>query len=408
MGYTTTVFERFDAQELVREFGSPLYVYDEKTLRTRCREMKNLMQYPHFRVNYSAKANTNVELLKIICAEGLDVDAMSPGEMYMELKAGFTPDQIMFVGNNVSAQEMKFATERGILVSVDSLSQLETLCAVNPGGEVCLRINPEIGAGHHEKVVTGGKKAKFGIAISDLVQAKAIASAADVTIVGLNQHIGSCFLETEAYVEAAARMLDIAATFPGLRMVDIGGGFGIPYHHQEEQRLDLTHLGEMLDALVDRWTKEHWALTVRIEPGRYIPCESGAILGTVHSVKNNFGNTFIGTDVGFNVLARPVMYDSFHEIDIVPRTPREEEVYYEGPVYIVGNICESGDILAHDRAFPQAEVGDLVLVHDAGAYGFTMASNYNSRPLPAEVLLQEDGSVRLIRRRQTIEELWPE
>lgn len=406
MAYTTTVFN-FPAQDLVREFGSPLYVYDEKTLRTRCKEMKSLMQYPNFRVNYSAKANTNVELLKIICAEGLDVDAMSPGEMYLELKAGFTADRIMFIGNNVSRQEMKFATEHGILVSVDSLSQLEMLCQVNSGGEVCLRINPEIGAGHHEKVITAGKKAKFGIAIDDLPQAKTIAAAAQVNIIGLNQHIGSLFLEPEAYVEAAARMLEVAATFPGLKMVDIGGGFGIPYHHEEEPRLDILRLGALLDKLVGQWVKEYWPLTVRIEPGRYIPAESGAILGTVHSVKNNFNTVFIGTDVGFNVLARPVMYDSFHEIDVIPYQQRELS-YYQEPVYVVGNICESGDILAHDRPFPLTEVSDLILVHDAGAYGFTMASNYNSRPLPAEVLLQEDGSVRLIRHRQTIEELWPE
>ncbi|MGE5381008.1 MAG: diaminopimelate decarboxylase, partial [Methylocystaceae bacterium] len=315
MGYTTRLFDHFDAQDLIREYGSPLYVYDEKILRTRCQEMKNLLQYPHFRVNYSAKANTNVELLKIICSEGLDVDAMSPGEMYLELKAGFTADHIMFIGNNVSAEEIKFAVERGILVSVDSLSQLETLCSVNPGGEVCLRINPEIGAGHHEKVVTAGKKAKFGIAISDLPQAKAITAAANVNIVGLNQHIGSLFLEPEAYVEAAGRMLEVAATIPGLKMIDLGGGFGVPYRHDEEPRLDLKALGQMLDSLITSWTREHWPLIVRIEPGRYIPCECGAILGTVHSLKNNFNTIFIGTDVGFNVLARPVMYDSYHEID---------------------------------------------------------------------------------------------
>lgn len=407
MGYVTKIFDRFGAEDLIREFGSPLYVYDEQTLRARCREMKNLLNYPNFRVNYSAKANTNLELLKIIREEGLDVDAMSPGEMYLELKAGFTPDRIMFVGNNVSAQEMKFATERGILVSVDSLSQLETLCSVSPHGEVCLRINPMIGAGHHEKVVTGGKKAKFGIAIHDLPQAQAIADAAGVTIVGLNQHIGSLFLDPAAYVQAAERMLAVAATMPGLTMVDLGGGFGIPYHHGNEQRLDLQQLGSMLDQLITSWVKDHWPLTIRVEPGRYVPCESGIILGTIHSVKNNFSNTFLGTDVGFNVLARPVMYDSYHEIDIIPQTPREE-AYYEGPVYVVGNICESGDILAHDRPIPVAQVGDLLLVHDTGAYGFTMASNYNSRPLPAEVLLQEDGQVRLIRRRQTIEELWPD
>lgn len=406
MAYEKQVFGKVDVLQLLQEYGSPLYVYDEEILRERCRELRTLIKYPQFRVNYSAKANTNVELLKIIHDEGLDVDAMSPGEMYLEMKAGFTSDRMMFIGNNVSRDELQYAVDRGIYVSVDSLSQLALLGEVNRGGQVCLRINPGIGAGHHEKVVTGGKKAKFGIAIEDLPKAQEIAASYDMTITGLNQHIGSLFLESEAYVAAAAQLLEITATLPSVQVVDLGGGMGIPYKHEQEPRLDLQKLGQELDALIGKWVDEHWPITVRIEPGRYIVAECGTVLGTVTAVKHNYNTNFVGCDIGFNTLIRPAMYDSYHEVSVVPASNREYQEY-EQAVYLVGQICESGDILAHDRVLPVCREGDGIIIHDAGAYGFAMASSYNSRPLPAEVLIQKDGRVRLIRRAQSLKDLWP-
>jgi len=407
LGYEKLVFGKADVHALLEEYGSPLYVYDEEILRKRCQEMRTLLKYPRFRVNYSAKANTNVELLKIICSEDLDVDGMSPGEMYLEMKAGFTPDRITFIGNNVSLPEMQYAVSQGILVSVDSLSQLRLLGKVNRGGSVCLRINPGIGAGHHAKVVTGGKKAKFGIAVEDLGLAQEIAANCDMTITGLNQHIGSLFLQPDAYLAAAAFILDLAAQLPSIEMVDLGGGFGIPYQHRIETRLDLTALGEQLDQLINDWVSAHRPITVRTEPGRYVVAECGALLGTVTAVKENYNTFFVGTDLGFNTLVRPVMYDSYHEISVVPPVERPYREY-EKPVYVVGQICESGDILAHDRVMPCCQEGDAMIVHDAGAYGFAMASTYNSRPLPAEVLIQKDGGVRVIRKAQTLEDLWPD
>jgi len=405
MGYENLVFGKIDVHELLKEYGSPLYVYDEETLRNRCREMKNLLKYPHFRVNYSAKANTNVELLKMIASEDLDVDGMSPGEMHLEMKAGFTPDRITFIGNNVSQQELQYAVERNILVSVDSLSQLQTLGEINRGGRVCVRINPGIGAGHHDKVITGGKKAKFGVAVEDLHIAQDIAAGYGMTITGLNQHIGSLFLDTQAYVAAAAFILEVAATLPSVEMVDLGGGFGIPYRHNTEARLDLLKLGNELDHLVEDWVAAHRPITIKTEPGRYVVAECGAILGTVTAVKENYNTFFVGTDVGFNTLIRPVMYDSYHEISIAPPEERPYQEY-DKAVYVVGQICESGDILAHDRTIPCCREGDALIVHDAGAYGFVMASTYNSRPLPAEVLIEKNGNVRLIRKRQTLDDLW--
>ncbi|MFA7078803.1 MAG: diaminopimelate decarboxylase [Syntrophomonas sp.] len=407
MGFEKLVFGKKDVHELLSEFGSPLYVYDEEILRKRCREMKSLLTYPRFRVNYSAKANTNVELLKIVRSEGLDVDGMSPGEMYLEMKAGFPSDRITFVGNNVPRNELQFAVDHGILVSVDSLSQLKLLGEINRGGSVCLRINPGIGAGHHDKVITGGKKAKFGIAVEDLPLAQEIAARCEMTICGLNQHIGSLFLQPDAYVAAAAAILELAAMIPSVETVDLGGGFGIPYRHGVEARLDLAALGAQLDTLINDWATSHRPISIRTEPGRYVVAECGALLGTVTAVKENYNTFFVGTDIGFNTLVRPVMYDSYHEISVVPRAERPYEEYSK-PVYVVGQICESGDILAHDRVIPCCHEGDALIVHDAGAYGFAMASTYNSRPLPAEVLVEKDGTIRLIRKAQTLQDLWPD
>jgi len=405
LGFDNLVFGKKDAHQLLEEYGSPLYVYDEVTLRQRCREMRSLLSYPRFRVNYSAKANTNVELLKIICSEDLDVDGMSPGEMHLEMMAGFPADRITFIGNNVSLDEFRYAVERGIAVSVDSISQLKTLGEVNRGGSVCLRINPGIGAGHHAKVVTGGKKAKFGIAVEDLPKAQEVAAQYQMTITGLNQHIGSLFLEPDAYVEAAAFILATAASLTSVEMVDLGGGFGIPYRHGIEPRLDLARLGTMLDDLIKDWVARNRPLLVRTEPGRYVVAECGALLGTVTAVKENYHTYFVGTDIGFNTLVRPAMYDSYHEISVAPGKERPY-AEFDKPVFVVGNICESGDILVHDRVIPCCQEGDAVIVHDAGAYGFAMASTYNSRPLPAEVLITAGGEVRLIRRAQTLQDLW--
>jgi diaminopimelate decarboxylase len=327
--------------------------------------------------------------------------------MYLEMKAGFPSDRITFVGNNVPRNELQFAVDHGILVSVDSLSQLKLLGEINRGGSVCLRINPGIGAGHHDKVITGGKKAKFGIAVEDLPLAQEIAARCEMTICGLNQHIGSLFLQPDAYVAAAAAILELAAMIPSVETVDLGGGFGIPYRHGVEARLDLAALGAQLDTLINDWATSHRPISIRTEPGRYVVAECGALLGTVTAVKENYNTFFVGTDIGFNTLVRPVMYDSYHEISVVPRAERPYEEYSK-PVYVVGQICESGDILAHDRVIPCCHEGDALIVHDAGAYGFAMASTYNSRPLPAEVLVEKDGTIRLIRKAQTLQDLWPD
>lgn len=401
----TNFYGKENPISLIETFGSPLYVYSEDIFRARCRELKNLVTYPNFTVNFSVKANGNLSLIKIAKEEGLNVDAMSPGEIYVELLAGIEPEKILYISNNVSAEEMQYAIDRNILVSVDSLSQLELLGSLNPGGKVCIRFNPGVGAGHHEKVVTGGKKTKFGVMPSMIEEVKAILSKYDLTLVGINQHIGSLFMEGDKYIEGAQSLFDIAMNFDHLEFLDIGGGFGIPYNKQAGQgRLDLGDLGTKLSQVffdfAERYGKQ---IMFKIEPGRYITAESGILLGQVYAVKQNYDTKYIGTDLGFNVLKRPVMYDSHHDVEIYRSSDVKSS--QSEKVNIVGNICESGDIIAKERLLPEIFEGDVLGVLDAGAYGYCMASNYNNRLRPAEVLITQEGTAQLIRRRDTFEDL---
>jgi len=394
-------FDGHDPFELIRTFGSPLYVYRESIFRERCREMKQLSSYPRFSVNYSVKANTNLTLLKIAREEGLHADAMSPGEIFAEEAAGYTPSEIFFISNNASAEELRFAVERGIMVSVDSVSQLSLYGKTFPHTKVALRINSGVGAGHSDKVVTGGHKTKFAILEEQLEEACAIAEQYDLTIAGLNQHIGSFVLDAETYLGGVRALLPIAMRFPDLEFIDLGGGFGMPYE-PSQQRLDLQELKDGLDPLLFGFARQYGReIEFKIEPGRYIAAECCVLVGTVNALKSNEGDLYCGTDLGFNNLIRPVLYDSYHDVETLPvREGAAIRVYN-----VVGNICESGDIIAKERPLPEMQEGDLAVVYDAGAYGYSMSSQYNNRLRPAEVLLGEDGRVRLIRRRDTLEDL---
>lgn len=391
--------------ELIKEYGSPLYVYNEAILRERCRDMKNFIKYKNFSVSFSAKANSNIHLLKIVREEGLNVDAMSEGEIYVQLKAGFDPKQIFYIPNNVSENEFRYAAYNGVNVSVDSLSQLELFGKINMGGKVAVRFNGGIGAGHNEKVVTAGKKAKFGVDPEYISKVKQIAATYNLKIIGINQHIGSLFMEGSAYIESLKMLLSIAENFRELEFIDMGGGFGVPYRKQTgEERLDLEKLGNEVDSLILEWTKKYGKeIEFRIEPGRYICAECGVLLGSVNTIKVNYGTKYIGTDIGFNILIRPVMYNSHHDIEVYKKNDIKSAECEK--VTVVGNICESGDIIAEDIILPKIEEGDVIGVLDAGAYGYVMSSNYNNRLRPAEILIKQNGEEQVIRRRDTLEDL---
>jgi diaminopimelate decarboxylase len=394
-----------DPFHLSEKYGTPLYVYNENILRNRCRDLKGLISYSNFTVNYSPKANSNVELIKIAKSEGLRVDAMSPGEIHLNMLAGYKPGEILYISNNVNEDEFRFAIDAGVNISVDSVSQLELFGRINPGGRVAFRVNPGIGAGHHAKVITAGQKTKFGIEMDSIPQVKKIIKEYSLKLIGINQHIGSLFMDGVAYLKSTANILTVARQFDDLEFIDFGGGFGIPYEKQSGQsRLDLKELGGKLSEVIHSWVKEYRKeIEFKIEPGRYIVAESGILLGQVNALKTNYSIKYIGTDLGFNVLIRPVMYDSHHDIEIY----RGTNILSSGEelVTIVGNICETGDIIAKDRKLPEIFENDILGVLDSGAYGYSMSSNYNSRLKPAEVLIEADGNPRLIRRRDTLDDL---
>jgi len=398
-------FENMDPRQLTTQYGSPLFVYSERILRQRCREIKNLITYPKFIANYSTKANSNLELLKIIRSEGFHADAMSPGELHLLKMAGFKAHQMINISNNVSSEEMAYAIDNRCLISVDSVSQLQRLGSEHPGIDVMIRFNPGMGAGHHEKVVTAGKQTKFGVSAAEVQEVKRVLSDFRLNLVGINMHIGSLFMDPDIYVPPVKSLLALAELFPTLKVIDFGGGFGVPYHkHRGEARLDLTALGKKLDEVIKDFVgKTGYQGAFMVEPGRYISAESGVLLGTVHAIKEQFGTRYIGTDLGFNVIHRPVLYNSHHDIEVYPR--RKRLLSENDRVTVVGNICETGDIIARNRRLPAIEENDSLAVLDAGAYCYTMCSNYNQRLKPAEVLIDLDGRVRLIRRRESIEDL---
>jgi diaminopimelate decarboxylase len=396
-------YQGHDPRELAEKFGSPLYVYNERIFRQRCREMLKLSTYPKFAVNYAIKANTNLTLLKIAREEGCRADISSAGEAFAAMSAGFTPDEMLFVVNNVSADELAYAVKIGMTVSVDSLSQLETLGRVNPGGKICLRFNPGIGGGHHKKVVTGGDGTKFGIMPEYIPEVKNILQKYNLKLIGINHHIGSQNWG-DLYLEGVDALLNLAREFDDLEFIDLGGGFAIPYHKQTgEKPLDLQAVGNALDKhLFDFAASYGKELTFLIEPGRYLTAECGVILGTVHSTKTNGATNYAGTDLGFSVLKRPTVYDAHHDIEIYSRKPSNGE---NKTINIVGNQCESGDYIAHERELPPLNEGDIIGVLDAGAYGYSMSCVYNHRPRPAEILIQESDEIKLIRRRDTFEDM---
>ena len=411
----TDFFAGNNPENIASEYGTPVYVYNEKILRDRMAKVaKVIIKYP-YTANYSVKANTNIHILKLALEEGLNCDAMSVGEITLLMKAGFPVERIFFVPNNVAPYELAFALKNGVMTSLDSLSQLELF------GEVCnqmkiepekrkcaVRINPGVGAGHHEKVVTGGKKTKFGIAEYSIPQIFEIAEKYQITIAGINQHIGSLFMDPQPYLDAVTNLLRIAHQFKNLEFIDFGGGYGIPYHKLDDEK-DFpmedfkTRLEPILDEFVASYGK---APLFKSEPGRFCVAEGSVILGRVHATKENSGIQFAGSDIGMNVLVRPSMYDSHHDIEVFrdgELVSRDEADLTEQTV--TGNICESGDILAKNRLLPKIEEGDLLCVLDTGAYGWSMCSTYNSRPRPAEVMICANGKVKQIRRKETIEDL---
>lgn len=399
-----------DACELVEEFGTPIYVIDENRIRNNYNRFYNAFTkyYSDFKVFYACKANTNIAVMKILEDEGCCIDAVSPGEVYISKKLGFSGDRILFTGNNIKNEEMEFVAGEDVILNIDSVSALKRLAkSIDPKGKkISFRVNPMVGAGHHDHCITGGVMSKFGIMEDEAVEVYKLAKELGFIPVGMHSHIGSGILDPEPFKLAIESTMNIAGKVHkeadvDFEFLDFGGGVGIPYT-PEEKLLDLDHFAEENMKLFKEKLEEFdmGEPTLYLEPGRYLVGDASVLLVEVNSVKQSY-RKFIGVDAGFNTLLRPAMYDSYHHIVVANRM--DDEATEE--VDIAGDVCESGDLFARDRPLPEIEEGDILAICNAGAYGFTMASNYNTRPLPAEILVK-DGKPMVIREKQTFEDIF--
>ncbi len=400
--------ENVPAVKLAEKFGTPLYVISESKIRENYRRLYEAFsnRYDKFRILYSAKANTNISVLKILHDEGAYVDTVSAGEVYIALKAGFKPYEILYTGIDVGDLELKYILDSGVMVNVDSLPQLNRLLKFGIPEVLSVRINTEYGAGHHEYVVTASKFAKFGMNENSALEAYRIAKEAGVKKFGIHMHIGSGITEVTPFIKSGMRLLEIArkiCTKLGISFdfIDFGGGLGVPYR-PEDQELDLDIFCSRLVGLF-RSKLSEFSLgnpELWIEPGRFIVAEAGILLTRVNAIKILPHKRFAFVDAGFNVLLRPAMYGAYHHIVVTNRLNEKPAEVYD----VAGPICESGDIIAKERMLPKMCEGDLLAVLNVGAYGFSMSSQYNSRPRPAEVLVKGD-KIALIREAETFEDL---
>ena len=399
---------------LAQQHGTPLWVYDADTIRQRIADLQVFDT-----VRFAQKANSNTHILRLMRAQGVVVDAVSRGEIERALAAGYTADQtpgatsgIVFTADLFDAATLDTVVRHGVPVNAGSIDMLEQLGQRSPGHAVWLRINPGFGHGHSNKTNTGGEHSKHGIWHADLGAALAAIQRHGLRLVGLHMHIGSG-VDYGHLQQVCAAMVDLVKRAGvAVEAISAGGGLSIPYR-EGDARIDTAHYFSLWDA-ARREIASHLGRPVHLElePGRYLVAESGALLTEVRATKAMGRNAFALVDAGFSDLMRPSMYGAFHGISVIPAT----DAMGEGerplqPTVVAGPLCESGDVFTQGeggvvltRELPQARVGDLLVLHDAGAYGASMSSNYNSRPLIAEVLV-DGGSHRLIRRRQTVAEL---
>ena len=401
-------FDGVSAVDLAEAFDTPLYVIGESRIRENYRRLYTALtrNYEKIRVYYAAKANTNLSVLKILEKEGACLDAVSPGEVFMALTAGFTPERILFTGTSVRNDELKFLADSNVNVNVDSQSQLERLLKIKVPEIISVRVNPEVGAGHHDHCITAGKNSKFGLWENNAVNAYKRAKEAGIERFGIHMHVGSGVLDATPFILALDKLLSVAKRVHdevGLtfEFVDMGGGIGVPYK-PEDKPLDLDILSEKVLSLFKSRVDEYdlGDPFFCVEPGRYLVCDASILLTRVNTVKVTPFKRYVGVDAGFNTLVRPNMYGSYHHVLLANKLDAPEEETYD----VAGPVCESGDLLARDRRLPHIEEGDLLAILNAGAYGYAMSSQYNSRPRAAEVLIKDNKCV-VIRERETLDDL---
>jgi len=388
-----------DLLSITDTFGSPIYVYDAEKISSQYKRLSNAFgSVPSLKINYAMKALSNISILKLMKKLGAGLDTVSIQEVKLGLKAGFTPEQIIFTPNGVSMDEIEEASLLGVQLNIDNLSFLEQFGSKYPHIPVCIRINPHVMAGGNSNISVGHIDSKFGISIHQIPHILRIVENTKMHINGIHMHTGSDILDIDVFLYAAEILFDTAKHFKELQFIDFGSGFKVPYKEGDIQT-NIEELGERLSSRFLEFCKEYGRnLTLAFEPGKFLVSEAGYFLVKVNVIKQTTSTVFAGIDSGFNHLIRPMFYGATHSIENISN-PEGRKRFYS----VVGYICET-DTFASNRQISEITEGDILCFRNAGAYCYTMASNYNSRLRPAEVLWI-NGEAKLIRKAETFEDL---
>ena len=385
--------------EISENFGTPVWVTDEKTIKNKCAEMLDAFSNINIKIFYAMKANYNPHYVKIIKDAGIyGIDAVSPNEVKMALSLGYTSEQIIFTPSNPTDKEIKIVGDQNILQNLGSLSELERFGKMFNGSDVSVRLSPNIGVGEFDKITTGQNESKFGIVFEDFPEVQNICKKYNLSLVGIHCHLGSGFYSATEFTQAFELLLDISNRFSDIKFIDMGGGFGVQYHPDKEE-INLQSFADALKEKLKNSTNEN--LEIRIEPGKFLISQSTVLLiqATTRKAKNK---TFIGTDSGFHHLIRPAMYGAYQHILNVSKLGTNADIEN---VQVAGNVCETCDIFNENINMQQAEEGDILAILVAGGYGSTMSSNYNLRENACEVLVKENGEILLTKKRQSYEQM---
>lgn len=391
--------DRGQLLKIAEEFGSPVYVYDAGKIESQYKRLTNAFKsVKKLKINYAVKALSNVSILKFFNTLGSGIDTVSIQEVQLGLAAGFKPQQIIFTPNGVSLHEIEEAASLGVQINIDNLSILEQFGTKHPKTPVCIRINPHVMAGGNSNISVGHIDSKFGISIHQIPHLLRIIDNTKMTINGIHMHTGSDILDIDVFLYASEILFETAKQFKNLEFIDFGSGFKVPYKAGDIET-NIEELGQKLSDKFNNFCKEYGKeLTLAFEPGKFLVSESGFFLAQVNSVKQTTSTVFAQIDSGFNHLIRPMFYGSHHDI-INISNPEGRERFYT----VVGYICET-DTFGNNRRINEINDGDILCFKNAGAYCFSMSSNYNSRFKPAEVLWYNDKA-HLIRKRETFEDI---
>jgi diaminopimelate decarboxylase len=384
---------------LANEFGTPLYVYDADKIVHQLKTLKTAFSNSDVKIKYAAKALTNLSILRLLKKYGSDVDVVSIQEARLALRAGFNPTQIMYTPSGVEFSEIIEAVEAGLTVNLDNLSVLHKFGEKYRDTYPCsIRLNPHIMAGGNYKISTGHSNSKFGISVYQLPEIHEVVNRFKIQVNGLHIHTGSDITESDVFIKMAEILFGVARDFPNLRFIDFGSGFKVAYK-EGDNVTNVYDLGLKLTSAFNDFCRQYGRkLEMHFEPGKFVVSEAGYLLVKVNVVKSTPSTTFVGVNSGLNHLIRPMMYDSYHEIINISNPSGSLKLYT-----VVGYICET-DTFGSDRKIAEVREGDILAFRNAGAYGYSMASNYNSRLKPAEVLIV-NGAAKLIREREKLEDL---